>query len=62
MPNVSDAGEDQMAQANAREFEANTPMWNDPLLETYLTEVMKLRSLRDGRARWSSPPAGSTMS
>jgi len=61
MPNVSDAGEEQMAQSNAREFEANTPLWNDTLLETYLRTVSAM-SLRGRRARRSSPPPGSTTS
>jgi beta-barrel assembly-enhancing protease len=33
------ARDEQMAQASAQQFEAKTPMWNDPLLETYLTEI-----------------------
>lgn len=39
MSGVAAAREEQMAQAYAQQFEAKTPMWNDPLLETYLTEI-----------------------
>src|SRR5882724_2241600 len=31
--------EEQMAQAFAQRFEAKNPLWHDPLLEMYLTEV-----------------------
>ena len=33
------AREEQMALASAERIEAKTPLWNDPLLEAYLTEV-----------------------
>ena len=33
------AREEQMALVSAQRIEAKTPMWNDPLLEAYLTEV-----------------------
>lgn len=38
-PSFSEADEVRMAQENARKFEAQTKMWNDPLLEAYITEI-----------------------
>jgi predicted Zn-dependent protease len=38
-PSFSDADEVRMAQQNARNFEAKHQMWEDPLLETYLTDL-----------------------
>lgn len=40
-PSFTDADEARMAQENARKFEAEHRMWDDPLLETYLTEIMQ---------------------
>jgi predicted Zn-dependent protease len=36
-PSFSDADEEKMAQANAGKFEAANKMWQDPLLDAYLT-------------------------
>ncbi len=38
-PSFSEADEVRMAQENARKFEAQTKMWNDPVLEAYITEI-----------------------
>jgi predicted Zn-dependent protease len=38
-PQLSDADEERMAQENARAFEDSVPMWDDPLLDAYLTEI-----------------------
>lgn len=38
-PSFTDADEERMAQENARAFEDSVPMWDDPLLDAYLTEI-----------------------
>lgn len=38
-PHFTDADEERMAQANAQAFEDSVQMWDDPLLETYVTEI-----------------------
>lgn len=38
-PSFTDEDEARMAQTNATKFEAKNPMWPDPLLDSYLTEV-----------------------
>ena len=38
-PSLTDADEQKMALENARKFEAETPMWNDMLLDAYVTGV-----------------------
>jgi predicted Zn-dependent protease len=38
-PSFSDTDEVRMAQQNARNFEAKHQMWDDPLLEAYLTDL-----------------------
>lgn len=38
-PSFTDADEARMAQENARAFEAENAMWDDPLVETYLTDI-----------------------
>lgn len=40
-PSLSDADEEKMAQANAKTFEAKNHMWEDPLLDAYLSEIMQ---------------------
>lgn len=38
-PSFSDSDEAKMAQQNAKNFEAKNKMWEDPLLDAYLTEL-----------------------
>jgi predicted Zn-dependent protease len=38
-PSFTDADEERMAQANAQKFEAGNAMWDDPLLEAYVTDI-----------------------
>jgi len=38
-PSFSDADEARMARENAKKFEAEHQMWEDPLLEAYLTQI-----------------------
>lgn len=38
-PSFSDADEERMARENARKFEAEAEMWDEPLMEAYLTEI-----------------------
>jgi predicted Zn-dependent protease len=38
-PSFTDADEVRMAQENAKKFEAKHQMWDDPLLEVYLTQL-----------------------
>lgn len=40
-PSFSDDDEARMAQENARKFEAENQMWDDPLLEAYLTDMLQ---------------------
>jgi predicted Zn-dependent protease len=40
-PSFSDADEARMAQENASKFEAENEMWDDPLLEAYLTDMLQ---------------------
>ncbi len=38
-PNFTDDDEARLAQANAQKFEAKNPIWKDPLLDSYMTEI-----------------------
>lgn len=38
-PSFTDQDEARMAQANAQKFEAENKMWDDPLLDAYMTEL-----------------------
>lgn len=38
-PQFTDADEERMARENARAFEDSVPLWDDPLLDAYLTEI-----------------------
>ncbi len=38
-PSFTDADEERMAQTNAQKFEVGNPMWDDPLLEAYITNL-----------------------
>jgi hypothetical protein len=38
-PSFTDADEERMAQAIAQKFETGNPMRDDPLLETYITNL-----------------------
>ncbi|MEX2542365.1 MAG: M48 family metalloprotease [Trueperaceae bacterium] len=40
-PSFTDDDEARMAQENARNFEAENAMWDDPLLEAYLTDMLQ---------------------
>ena len=40
-PSLGDTEEQRMAQENGRKFEAENEMWNDPLLEAYVTAVVQ---------------------
>lgn len=40
-PQFTDADEERMAREHARTFEDSVPMWDDPLLDAYLTEITR---------------------
>ena len=40
-PSFTDADEERLAQASAQKFEAKNPVWKDPLLETYITDIQQ---------------------
>src|SRR5215471_832896 len=38
-PSFTDADEERMAQANTKKFDAGNAMWDDPLLDAYVTDI-----------------------
>ncbi len=72
LSNADAAREEQMALASAQRIEAKTPLWHDPLLEAYLTEITqrivavakprpyryRIRVVRDASVNAFTPGAG----